>query len=206
MTIDDQLLLFFFRYGEPYGNSKVSPEQALAAINNSRRSVAQEAKFYDVKDSITALGDEEYWTMRDDFLGLWEEAKDCVVYDGQPVTLKTLADWASLKNGRLVNIYNNAYRYGMLHGKQFYLWPLAEAGKVIEWWGYGTAPALAAITGGDAYLTSEQAEATVLDAVVKTKDANGDNISQLLLVDRAAAIKRITKKIAGPRLEPPSEG
>jgi hypothetical protein len=202
MNIADQIALFYERFGEPAANSKITTASALLRINLSRRNLATKIKFYDVKDSVTAAGSETYWTLRDDFLGLYLKAKDCVTYDGYPVTLKGLAEWASIKSGN-VNIISNSTRLGMLHGRTFYIHPAAEAGKVVEWWGYGVPPELPAVTGPDAYLTDEQAELTVLDAVIKAKADSGDAISQILMDDFKELRTEIKKKAQpmGPRLE-----
>jgi hypothetical protein len=205
MNIEDQLELFFEVYGEPADNSKITPQQALGRINRSRRNLATKLKFYDVKDSITAAGGEGYWTMREDFLGIYEKARDCVFYDGKPVIMKTLADWGEITNDLSISVYGP--RYGMLHGRTFYIYPPAQAGKITTWWAYGVPPSLGALTGGDAYLTDIQAELTVRDAALEARAENGEIIPERMERVYKELYNEVKKKATsqGPRLEPAPE-
>ncbi len=200
MNITDQLTMFFRKFGEPQDNSKITPEEALARVNDSRRFLAILLKYYNAKDYITADGGETYWTMRDDFLGLYDTARDCVTYDGLPVELKTLAEWNSLIRGVLPL---GTRRIGMLHGREFYLHPSAEDGKQIVWWIYATPPDLPAITGGDAYLTDEQAYLVVLDAAIKARGDYGENVPATMTNEYQMLYKEVKRKArpAGPRIE-----
>lgn len=206
MIIEDQLELFFLKFGEAQSNSKLTAEEGLIYLNLSRRKLAIETKFYDVKDHITATGGETYWTWRGDFLGLDESQKECVTYDGMPVTLKSLGEWASIINGLVIG-WRARLRYGMVRGNTFYIHPAAEAGKKIVWWGYGIPDKLGAITGPDAYLTDEQAIATVLDAAMSAREDAGESVGAVLARDRNDFVKAIKKQriSQGPRLEEPPE-
>ena len=201
MNIADQLKLFYRKFGEPQDNSKIVPAEALDRLNESRRTLAILLKYYNVKDYITAAGGETYWTMRDDFLGLYETARDCVTYDGEPVALKTLAEWATLTKDNSP-LRSNA-RIGMLHGREFYLHPAAESGKEMKWWCYATPPDLPAITGGDAYLTDEQAMLMALDAAIKARGEYGESVPETMAMEYRELYKEIKRKAkpTGPRLE-----
>ena len=206
MNIEDQLVLFYELYGEPADNSKISAAEALRRINRSRRNLAIKLKFYDVKDSITATGGEGYFTMREDFLGLYERARDCAFYDSVPMKLKTLANWGEITNSG-IPIGLVQPRYGMMHGRTFYVYPPCEAGKVLMWWGYGVPPALGAVSSGDAYLTDSQAELTVMDAAIKARGETGEAIPQTMVEDYRELRAEIRRKAQsqGPRLEPAPE-
>lgn len=206
MIIADQITLFFTRLGEDEANSRVTPAQALARINSSRQIVAGKTRFYDVKDSTvdddgvsTVVGGETEFTLADTFLGL-QDARDSVTRNGYPVTMKSLAEWATIINE---TIPSGNESWGMLHGNTFYVWPAAVAGDIFVWWGAAEPPALAAVTGPDVYLNNQQASATVLDAVISAREDFKEPVGPKLVADYKDLEKQITKKgrAAGPRLE-----
>lgn len=212
MTIAEQLALFYRRYGETQNNSRITPEDALARINDARRHEALETKFYDIKDSIggataegafRVLGGEGYFTMRPDFYGIWEKSRDSVTRNGIPVTIKTFSEWNSI-TGLMAPIgAMNGESYGMMHGNTFYIYPPAVANEEFIWWGYGAPPALGAITGPDAYLNDNQAELTVLSAVIDAKEDIGAQASQSVHRRHAELRKLLTRRTPrGPILDP----
>lgn len=202
MTIDDQITLFFKKIRESQGNSRLTADEALDYLNDSRRSVALVSKFYDVRDTITAAGGETYWTLRDDLLGLID-ARDCVTRNGYPVTIKAKADWETQTQGATLNALCANESWGMLQGNTFYIYPPAKSGDIMVWQGYGEPPQLTTTTGGDAYLNNTQAETTVLDAAVNALEDLGGLPGPILM----ARLQRLTKEISkrakprGPRLE-----
>jgi len=207
MIIADQLTLFFKKIRETQANSKLSAEEGLDYINDSRQTEAAETRFYDIKDTVTADGGETYWTLRDDFLGL-QAARDCVTCNGKAVTIKTLAEWATITDGTVLNVLAADERWGMMHGNTFYVYPAAVAGDVMVWWGYGEPPELAAITGPDVYLNNTQARLTVLGAAIAALEDTGELPGQAL-VGQYVRLKKIVSKRGqprGPRLEFPPEG
>jgi len=207
MNIQDQLSLFFRRFGEGSDNARLEPEEALAYINGSRRSLSAELKFYNTEDYAVCVGTETYWTLRDDFFGPRPNVRDWVTYDDYPVAVKYLGNWASLTNNSILRIYDNSSLRGMLENKIFHIDFTPTAGKRIKWLGYGRPPALGALTGPDAYLTDTQAELTVLDAVMDAKEDTGDRIGQRLY-DKWKALKISVVSAAeakGPRLEEPPD-
>ena len=203
MTIQDQISLFFRRFNEPSENGRLTSEQALEYINDSRISLAEKIKFYHIKDKITAGGGETYWTFRDDFLGPVEGVREWATYNGYPIIMKPKGEWAELTSGILINIAINANMLGMYDRNIFHINFEASSGDELEWRGYGRPPLLGAVTGVDAYLTSEQAMLTVLDAVVTAKDDVGDRIGQRLWEDYKELKQSIKTKAEnnGPRLE-----
>ena len=209
MTIQDQLILFFLRFGEPADNSKYTPEQALIYINSKRRTLSKELKFYKVKDYIEEVtAGRTYWTLPDNFFGPRPGVKDWAIYDGVPLIEKPQTSWAQIVSDSVINnpVYNDD-RFCMLENNIFHINFESEAGKKIEWYGYGRPPELGDVTGPDVYLTDEQAELTVLAAVLAAKDDAGDKIGQILYDDYKEAKKTIKGGVdpMGPRLEPPPD-
>jgi len=209
MIIASQITFFFTRLGEDEDNSRITPEQALARINNSRQRLAAKTLFYNVQDKTldddgisTVEGGELSFTLLDTFLGL-QNARDAVTRNGYPVTMKTLAEWATLINTS-TPIGNETW--GMLHGNTFYCWPAAVAGDIFIWWGAAEPPDLPDVTGPDVYLNNQQAAATVLDAVISAREDFGEPVGPKLVADYKDLEKAITPP-RGPRLEnAPSEG
>lgn len=212
MNIPDQLALFYRRFGEKADNSRLTPEEALEYINDARRHEALETKFYDIKDSIggaaatgaeRVIGGEGYFTMRPDFYGIWDKARDTVTRNGVPVTIKTFSEWNGVTGSQAPIGAMNGESYGMLHGNTFYVYPPMAANEEITWWGYGAPPALGAVTGGDAYLNDNQAELTVLSAVIDAKEDLGLQASQALYRRYAELRKQLTRRTPrGPILDP----
>lgn len=201
MIIADQLSLFFRKIREPEGNSSLTAEQALEYINDSRRSIAVETKFYDVKDSVTASGGEASFTLLNTFLGL-QGARDSVTRNGYPVILKTLAEWASITNNSILPGVAQNETWGMLVGNTFYVYPVANAGDAFVWWGQAEPPALPDTDGPDAYLTDVQAELTVLDAAINALEDLSETPGPVLINRYKMLIKQVKKRvISGPRLE-----
>ncbi len=204
MRADKQLDLWRLRFGEPKEDEcRFEPEQILDQINSSRRTIAVETKFFDVRDYFDEtdfLGGETEVTLRDDMIDLYIDQRDCAVYDGVPLTIKPFAEWASIT--QRTNWIIGVERFGMKHGHTFFLHPAAEAGKTLELWGYGTPPDLATIDSVDVHLTSEQAELTILDSVIQAKADAGEPVSRVT-VDKYNALKRrlMKVKIPGVRLE-----
>lgn len=217
MTIPDQLKLFFRRFGEPQGSSRITELEAIDRINEARLRLAREVKFYNVVDSNKDTGGvvtdgtltddgETYWTMRDDFLGFYDNVRDSVTYDGAPVILTTRENWKDIVSGNAEEIgIASDKRMGSLCGNVFYLYPAEEAGAVMAWWGYGVPPKLVGITGGDAYLTDEQATMTILDAVITAKDDTGNPVGEKIKEDLRDLKIEVKRRAAPPsvRLEPP---
>jgi len=204
MTIDNQIALFFLRFGEPSDNSKISTAQALLYINSQRRKQGLELKFYKVRDYFTCVGTETSWTLTDDFYGPNPSVRDWAIYDGVPLKIKQQTNWKTITGTGTINTLVTSQRFGMLERNIFHINFIAEAGKLIEWYGYGRPPMLGAIIGPDAYLTDEQAEMTVFGAVIMAKSDSGDRIEQTLYDDFKSA-KSAIKKLATPmgtRLEP----
>lgn len=199
MIIADQISLFFRKFRQASTNSNLEPGDALDYINESRETEAAETRFYDVKDTITAVGGETEWTLLDTFLGL-DGARDSVTCNGIPVVMKTLADWAEFISGQSVVGIDANTVYGMLHGNTFYRYPAAQAGDVMVWWGAALPPALPAVTGPDAYLNNIQARVTVYGAVIDALEDNGEQPGQVL-VAKYARLKKLIIPKAGPRLE-----
>lgn len=201
MIIADQIELFFDSIREAAANSGYTPAQALTRINRSRRRVAVKTRFYDVKDKVSAVGGETYFTLLDTFIDL-QDARDVVTRNGFPVTIKGLAEWAGITSGN-INVLSAASSYGMLNGNTFYVYPAANAGDVFEWWGAAEPPALPDVTGPDVHLNNTQAEATVLDAAETALEDLGERpgpVLQRQLAEAMLAIKRRAKP-RGPRLE-----
>jgi len=207
MTIDDQIILFFLRFGEPADNSKETPATALIRINSKRRSLALELKFYKVRDYFTCVGGETYFTFTDTFFGPNEKVRDWAIYDGYPLDVRPQANWKTITGNKIASTLLNTKRMGMLERNIFHINFTAEAGKLIEWYGYGRPPRLGAVSGPDVYLTDEQAEMTVLGAVIQAKEDAGDRIGQTLYDDFNALKKSVKKtaKAMGARLEPDPE-
>ena len=207
MTIQAQLALFFLRFGEPADNSKVSPDQALGYINLKRDTESKELKFYKIKDFVAATsGGETKWTFGDNFFGPRPGVKDWAIYDGAPLIEKPQTIWAEITSSNAISnpIYNNN-RFFMYENNIFHINFEAEAGKRIEWLGYGRPPELGALTGPDVYLTREQAQLTVFAAVIAAKNDAGDRIGQTLYDDYKKLEKAISAIVDpfGARLEPP---
>lgn len=197
MTIDEQLELFYRKLRETISNSRITPEDALARINDSRRSIAVETKFYQVEDSVTAVGSETSWTLRDDFIEP-VKARDWATCNGKPVVMKDLSEWATITNGAIIPQRYGSYAWGMLDGKQFHRYPAASPGDVMKWRGAGIPPDLPATTGPDAYTDDIEAELIVLDAVIDAlEDINHEPGPRL--IKRYDNIKREVKRRARPR-------
>ena len=197
MTIDEQLELFYRKLRETITNSRVTPEEALARINDSRRSIAVETKFYQVEDSVTAVGGETYWTLRDDFIEPIK-ARDWATVNGKPIVIKDRSEWPTITNGAIIPQRYGSYSWGMLDGKGFYMYPAVSAGDVIKWRGCGIPPALPAVTGPDVYTDDIEAELIVLDAVIAAlEDTNHEPGPRL--EKRYENIKREVKRRARPR-------
>lgn len=202
MTIDEQIELFYLRLRESATNSRVAPTTALEYLNHSRRSIALETRFYNVHDTVTANGGETYWTLLDSFLGPIA-ARDWATCNGRPIVMKSKAEWATITDGIIIPVLASQEVWGMLDGKQFYRYPAAQAGDVHKWRGYGLPEPLPAITGGDAYTDSVEAELIVLDAVQDALEDLGRDAGQRL-VEKYKSLKKLIKdraKPRGPRLE-----
>jgi len=201
MIIDEQIKLFFKKIREPQDNSTLTEDDALEYINDSRRSIADETKFYDVKDKVTADGGETYFTLLNTFLGL-QNARDSVTRNGYPIVIKHLANWASLTSNGVIRPLAMNETWGMLHGNTFYVHPPAEAGDEFVWWGSAEPPALPAVTGPDVYLNNVQAELTVLDAAINALEDLNEAPGPVLVARYKTIKKSVSKKPPmGPRLE-----
>lgn len=197
MIIEEQLNLFYRKLRETISNSRITPEEALDRINDSRRSIAVETKFYQVEDRITAVGGETQWTMRDDFIEPIK-ARDWAKCNGQPVTIKDMSEWATITNGSIIPQRFSSYVWGMLDGKQFYRYPAATVGDVMRWRGCGIPPPLPAVTGPDVYTDDIEAELIVLDAVIDAlEDINREPGKRLM--DKYNSLKREVKRRAHPK-------
>jgi len=197
MIIDEQMALFYRRLREAQTNSRITPEEALDRINDSRRSIAVDTKFYNVKDSITASGGETYWTLLDSFIGPIE-ARDWATCNGKPIVMKDKSEWATITNGIIIPVLATQEKWGMLDGKQFYIYPMAQNGDVMAWRGYGIPPALPAVTGPDAYTDDVEAELIVLDAVMDALEDIGNTPGKRLETKYARLLAAV-KKRARPR-------
>jgi hypothetical protein len=202
MTIDEQLELFYLRLREAATNSRILPTTALDYLNHSRRSIAIETRFYNVHDSVTAVGGETYWTLLDSFLGPIK-ARDWATCNGRPVVMKSKAEWATITDGIIIPVLASQEVWGILDGKQFYRYPAAQPGDVHRWRGYGLPEPLPAVSGGDAYTDDVEAELIVLDAVQDAlEDLNREPGTRLKA--KYNSLKKLIKdraKPIGPRLE-----
>jgi len=210
MNIQDQIILFYKKIRQDPTNSSLGSTEAVEYINIRRRSEAVETKFYDVTDKITASGGETYFTLLDTFLDL-QDARDCVMRNGKPVTIKSLADWASeTSDGVIPGVIAfgvNDGGWGMIHGNTFYIYPAAVSGDAFVFWGAAEPPALVGVSGGDMYLNNIQAELTVLGAAMDALEDLQEPIGELL-VSTYKSLKKIVAKRAkprGPRLENPPD-
>jgi hypothetical protein len=208
MTIDNQLILFFLKIGEPdQDNSRFTPEQALIYLNSGRQKLAEDSQFFTVQDTMVAadVSEGDYaFPIRSDMIGI-HDFKGAVLYDQLPVLMVSMSEFDSAKNNKKI-LPAEYVRWGCLINNELNIFPDAEASKQIDIWGWGLPTELGATSGPDVYLNNQEARASVYAAAAMAKDDMSAQSVVLwgLYKDSMVAIKK-TKRMQGPRLDTPPD-